>query len=215
MTRPLIEIEIISDVVCPWCYIGKRRLEKAMRQRSGVYEFNFWFSPFELNPSLPEEGVNHHDYLISKFGGRERFDEITAYVTETARQEGLAFRFDKNLLSPNTRFAHRVLWAARSYGMQADLKEMLMSSYFEKGFDLTGKETIVKMATGLGLPDEVCNDLLNTDLALKEVIEEEALHQTRGISGVPFYIINNRFGISGAQKPETFIQAFDQIIRQS
>ena len=99
--------------------------------------------------------------------------------------------------------------------MQADLKEMLMSSYFEKGVDLTGKETITKMAMDLGLPDEVCIDLLNTDLALKEVIEAEALHHTRGINGVPFYIINNRFGISGAQKPETFIQAFDQIIRQS
>ncbi|MBS1977973.1 MAG: DsbA family oxidoreductase [Bacteroidetes bacterium] len=215
MTRPLVEIEIISDVVCPWCYIGKRRLEKAMAKRRDAYEFKTWFSPFELNPSLPEEGINHHDYLISKFGGGERFDEITAYVTETAREEGLTFRFDKNLMSPNTRFAHRVLWTARSYGMQADLKEMLMSSYFEKGVDLTGKERIIKIAKELGLPDEVCNDLLNTDLALQDVIEAEALHHRRGITGVPFYIINNRFGISGAQKPETFIQAFDQITKQT
>jgi Predicted dithiol-disulfide isomerase involved in polyketide biosynthesis len=109
MSKPKIKIEVVSDVVCPWCYIGKRRLEKAMDQLKDQMDFDVEFLPFELNPDMPKEGKDQKDYLVKKFGSEEKYQQITNHVVNVASQEGLKFDFQKQHVSPNTRDAHRIM----------------------------------------------------------------------------------------------------------
>src|SRR6218665_489749 len=108
-----IKVDIVSDVVCPWCYIGKRRLEKAMGELSSEYDFDVEYHPFELNPGVPAEGLNQREYLVDKFGSEDRYDQITANTTQVAASEGLDFHFEKQAISPNTRKAHVLLQLAK------------------------------------------------------------------------------------------------------
>ncbi len=211
MSKPRIKIEIVSDVVCPWCYIGKRRLERAMSHLKDQMEFDVEFLPFELNPDMPKEGFDQKAYLTKKFGGDERYQQITDYVTKVAAQEGLNFNFQSQHKSPNTRNAHRIISLAKKEGMQPQIKEAFMKAYFEDGKDLTNQEVLVEVAASAGLDRKKILGLLNSDEELKEVIQKEQINHQRGISGVPFYIINGKYGISGAQPSETFVKAFKDI----
>lgn len=204
MQKPVIQIEVVSDVVCPWCYIGKRRMERAIEHLREAYDFDIHFSPFELNPDMPPEGRDQKAYLAQKFGGEERYQQVTDHVTEIARAEGLSFHYEKQSTSPNTRMAHRIIWYARQVGKQAVVKEAFLKAYFENGVDLSKKENMVAVAVTAGLSKERIESLLNTDEGEAEVEMAERISQQRGISGVPFYIINNQYGLSGAQPSETF-----------
>jgi len=209
--KPVIKIDIISDVVCPWCYIGKRRIEKAMAALNDEFEFDVNYLPFELNPQTPQEGYNQKEYLTNKFGGEERYHQITRHVTHVASQEGLRFNFDKQLISPNTKDAHRVIWYAKKEGKQLAVKEVFMKAYFEEGVDLTKKENIIAVAVAAGLDGLQVVALLDSTEGMTEVTQLEQQNYQRGISGVPFYIINNQYGISGAQSSPVFIQALKQV----
>ncbi len=209
--KPKIIIDIVSDVVCPWCYIGKRRIEKAMTQLGDQFEFEVSYLPFELNPTTPSAGFNQKDYLTKKFGSEEKYNQITRHVTATAAEEGLSFDFDKQKVSPNTRDAHRILWYAKREGKQLALKEAFMNAYFEKGVDLTKRENLIEISEKAGLNPEKVSTLLNSEAGLVEVIQSEELNHQRGISGVPYYIINNQYGISGAQTADVFVRAFSEI----
>ena len=204
----------MSDVVCPWCYIGKRRVEKAIAALADEFEFDVRYLPFELNPLMPEAGVPQKPYLTAKFGGAGQYDKITRQVREAAAGEGLAFDFDKQLVAPNTRLAHRLIWLAGQRGVQPAVKEALMSAYFEKGVDLSKKENLIDIVTGAGLDETEATALVNSTNGLREVTEIESTHHQRGISSVPFYIVDDRVGISGAQPPEVFVQAFREIRAQ-
>jgi predicted DsbA family dithiol-disulfide isomerase len=212
--KPLIKIEIVSDVVCPWCYIGKRRLERAIHSLSGEIDFEIIYLPFELNPSLPEAGVDQKEYLVQKFGGEDRYRQITRHVTKVAAEEGLTFNFDKQKIAPNTREAHRLLWFARQFNRQPQLKEALMKAYFEDGTDLSKKENLISLALSCGLESRRTTAFLNSNEGMKEVIELGNQNYARGISGVPYYIINDRYGISGAQASQTFANALCQISQE-
>lgn len=211
MTKPKIKVDIVSDVVCPWCYIGKRRIEKAMHTLADKYDFEVEYHPFELNPQMPVEGVDQKQYLSAKFGGEERYDEITANTTAVAAQEGLNFDFSKQKVSPNTRDAHRVIRFAKQEGKQPEVKEALMKAYFEQGTDLSKKDNLVSVAANAGLSKQAVQTLLSSTEGLAEIEHAEHELQKLGISGVPFYIINNKYGVSGAQASETFINAFENI----
>jgi predicted DsbA family dithiol-disulfide isomerase len=211
MTKPVIKIDIVSDIVCPWCYIGKRRIEKAMQSLENEYDFDVSFLPFELNPQTPSEGFNQKEYLTKKFGSEEKYNQITSHVTNVAAQEGLQFDFSKQLVSPNTKDAHRVIWFAGKEGKQLAVKEAFMKAYFEQGIDLTRKENIVSVAASAGLDAIKVASLLDSTEGLNEVDQMEQLNHQRGVSGVPFYIINNQYGISGAQPADVFVQALKQI----
>jgi predicted DsbA family dithiol-disulfide isomerase len=211
MMKPVIKIDIVSDVVCPWCYIGKRRIEKAMKSLENEYDFDVSYLPFELNPQTPSEGFNQKEYLSKKFGSEEKYNQITSQVTSVAAQEGLQFDFSKQLVSPNTKDAHRVIWFARKEGKQLEVKEAFMKAYFEQGIDLTKKENIISVATSAGLDATRIASLLDSNEGLQEVIQLEEINYKRGVSGVPFYIINNQYGISGAQPSDVFVQALKQI----
>lgn len=211
MSKPKIKIDIVSDVVCPWCYIGKRRLEKAVDLLKDKYEFELEYHPFELNPGMPLAGTDQKEYLTNKFGGEERYHQITDRVTTVAGEEGLPFDFGKQKISPNTRDAHRIIQFAKKEGKQPEMKEAFMRSYFVEGIDLSKKENLISVAVRAGLSKEKVEKLLSTDEGLAEVALAEKELQKIGITGVPFYIINNKYGISGAQPSASFVQAFEDI----
>ncbi len=211
MTRTVIKVDVVSDVVCPWCYIGKRRLEKAIDHLKGEFDFQIEYHPFELNPDMPVEGKDQKEYLSSKFGGLARYEQITAHVTKTAAEVGLQFDFAKQNISPNTRKAHRLIAFAKQFGLQLPMKEALMSAYFEKGIDLTKDENLITIAAEVGLDKNKTNSFLSSDELAAEVKLEEQMNYQRGISGVPFYIINNKYGVSGAQPTDVFVEALKEI----
>lgn len=211
LNKPTVKIDVVSDVVCPWCYIGKRRLEKAVAELSDKYTVDITYHPFELNPAMPEKGVDQKDYLTKKFGGSERYTQITKQVTDVAATEGLEFNFDKQKVSPNTRNAHRVIELAHREGKQLAMKEALLKAYFTDGVDLSLNDNITAIAVRVGLAEEKVKALLDSEEGLAEIELAEAEMQKLGVSGVPFYIINNKYGISGAQPSATFKQAIEEI----
>jgi predicted DsbA family dithiol-disulfide isomerase len=211
MNKPTIKIGVISDVVCPWCYIGKRRLEKAMLNVSDKFDFEVEYFPFELNPKMPVNGVDQKQYLSDKFGGEERYDQITGHTTAVAAEEGLTFDFSAQKVSPNTRNAHRLIQLAKEDGKQIELVEAFFKAYFSQGLDLTNLETLTNIAVAAGMDKTKVTQFLQSDTGITEVeIAEHELHQL-GITGVPFYVIDNKYGISGAQAPESFIKVFEEI----
>jgi len=211
MNKPVIKVDVVSDVVCPWCFIGKRRLEKAIDQLKDKIDFEIEYHPFELNPNTPKEGVNHKEYLIKKFGGEAKYQQLTSHVVSVAAGEGLKFNFGDSQVTPNTLDAHRLIAFAKQHGKQQEMKEALMSAYFEKGVDLSQTKNLIEEAVAVGLDKSKAEAFLKTDDLKAEVKLEEQLNQQRGISGVPFYIINNKYGVSGAQPTEAFLQVFTEV----
>jgi predicted DsbA family dithiol-disulfide isomerase len=205
-----ITIEVVSDVVCPWCYIGKRRMEKAINQLRDKFDFEVTFSPFELNPDMPPQGADQKAYLTAKFGAG-KYDQITAHVTGVAREEGLSFDFNKQNVSPNTRDAHRIIMLANGTNAQPAVNEALMKAYFEEGVDLSDRNNLVAIAVKAGLREEDVQDMFANSENLSEVIAYEQTNYQRGISGVPFFIINNKYGVSGAQPTSTFVDIFNKV----
>lgn len=214
MNKPQIKIEVVSDVVCPWCYIGKRRLEKALDQLKDQFDFDVEYSPFELNPEMPLEGRNQKEYLTQKFGSESKYAQIIGHVIKVAAEEGLNFDFTNQGISPNTRNAHRIIWFAKRKGKQLEMKEALMKAYFEQGIDLSKKENLAQVAGGAGLGYEEVISFLESEEGLAEVTFAEQTNYQRGVTGVPFYIINNKYGISGAQPAEAFVEALTNIGRE-
>ena len=182
-------------------------LEKAIEQLAGQVDVELEFHPFELNPDMPKEGKDQKEHLTNKFGGADRYNQITSNVTKVAAEEGLKFNFDKQEVSPNTRDAHRIIRYAKSEDKQAATKEAFLKAYFEEGIDLSKKENLLKIATKAGLDSMKVSSLLDSDEGLVEVELEEGMNAQRGISGVPYFIINNKYGVSGAQPTDVFKQA--------
>jgi predicted DsbA family dithiol-disulfide isomerase len=211
MNKPIIKIGVVSDVVCPWCYIGKRRLEKAIAELSPRFTFEVEYFPFELNPQMPSHGVDQKDYLINKFGGEERYHQLTDHVTSIAAQEGLTFDYPAQKISPNTRNAHRLIQFAKEDQKQLAFVEALFKAYFTEGIDLSKTENLVAIAVAAGLDKEKTEAFLTSDAGKTEVELTELELQQSGITGVPFYVVDNKYGISGAQPSESFIKAFEEI----
>lgn len=209
--KPQIKIEVVSDVVCPWCYIGKRRMETAVAELQEKYDFEITFTPFELNPDMPTEGADQLSYLSKKFGGAEQYAKITTHVAQVALGEGLAFDFNKQKVSPNTRDAHRILWLAKKKGVQPAVKEALMKAYFEQGVDLSKRDNLADVAASAGLDRGEVMDLLRSDEYIREVVTSQQISHQRGVTGVPFYIINDKYGVSGAQPSSAFAEIFQSV----
>jgi predicted DsbA family dithiol-disulfide isomerase len=209
-----IKIDVVSDVVCPWCYIGKRRLEKAISLLADTFDFEIEYHPFELNPHIPEYGVDNKQYLTEKFGGEDRFRALTDHVASVALQEGLIFNYEKQTTSPNTRKAHALVQMAKGDGIQAELVELLFKAYFTDGLNLSLEKNLIYLGVRAGLDESKIEDHLADENSLLQVALEEQQLYKLGITGVPFYIINQKFGISGAQNPENFIKAFYDITNE-
>lgn len=208
--KPTIRIDVASDVVCPWCYIGKRRLEKAIDLVKDKFNFEVVYHPFELNPGMPREGTNQKEYLSDKFGGIERYEHLTNNVTSVAATEGIEFNYSRQQISPNTRDMHRIIQSV-SGEQQVAVVEAFFKAYFTDGVDLSNHNNLIDIAVKAGLDKTRVEALLSTDELVAEVITAENQLQKLGITGVPFYIINNKYGVSGAQASKTFADAFNQV----
>jgi len=206
-----IKVDVVSDVVCPWCYIGKRRLENAISRLPENIEVEVTHLPFELNPNLPTEGTSQQQYLTDKFGGNERYLHLTARVSSIAEGEGLNFDFTRQRVLPNTLDAHRLIQFAPTSKVQGAVVESLMKAYFEDGVDLSNRENLLEIAERAGLSRQAAANLLQSDAGIMEIRGLENLNHQRGISGVPFFIINNKYGVSGAQPSETLQQIFAEV----
>ena len=202
----MLTIDVISDVICPWCFIGKRRLEKALGARQATVRWH----PFQLNPDMPREGIERKSYRIRKFGSWERSQELDAQVAAAGRGEGIAFNFDRQSRTPNTLDAHRVIWLAGERCVQNAVVEALFLAYFTEGRDLSDRATLAVVAAGAGLDRGEVDELLAGNGGLDDVSAGEEQARRLGVSGVPFFIVNRRVALSGAQPPELFRQGFEQ-----
>lgn len=205
MEKTRMRIGVVSDVVCPWCYIGKRRLEKAMNILANRFDFDIEFFPFELDPHLPEEGIDYREYFHRKFGGEARFSSMTDHVKSVATSEGLPFVPELQRRVPNTRNAHRIIMLAREEGRQTAVVDALFSAYFAEGRDLTDIDTLLTIASDAGMDDEKVSLLLHSNTGKLEIEMAEKELQDLGINSVPLFIINNRTALAGAQSVETFV----------
>ncbi len=197
--KPLV-IDVVSDVVCPWCFIGKRRLEKAIAM-SEVPVAVRWH-PFQLDPTIPPEGKSRRDYLEAKFGTPERIAALHENVAAAGAREGIDFAFDKIEVSPNTLDAHRLVrWAAED-GHQEAVVDALFRAYFLEGRDIGNHDVLGKIAAGVGMDGARVAARLASDEDREEVSADIASAQRIGVTGVPTFILANRYGVVGAQAPE-------------
>jgi predicted DsbA family dithiol-disulfide isomerase len=203
-----ITIDVVSDVVCPWCYVGKHRLEKALAMMPERTFAIFW-RPFQLDPTIPKEGMPRQTYLERKFG-RERLRDLHKPLIEIGEAEGIPFAFDKITRSPNTLDAHRLLRWAHEPGKQNEMADRLFALYFTEGADIGSRDVLTKAAADVGLDAALVSQLLGTEADLDPVIDEINGAQKMGITGVPTFIIAARFAISGAHPPETIKKAIEQ-----
>lgn len=213
--KPHLKIDIVSDVVCPWCYIGKRRLEKAIAQLEENYTFEISYLPFQLSPDTPVEGENTKERLIAKFGGEARYHQIIQQVATVAAGEGLNFDLENQATSPNTLILHRLVWYAQQQGKQLEMVEALFKAYFEDRVNLAKTENVLQLAENTGLDGAEVKAFLTSDEG-KETIDQ-LLYQNHlmGVSGVPYYIINDKYAISGAQPTELFLEALPEIAQKA
>jgi predicted DsbA family dithiol-disulfide isomerase len=208
-TEPL-SIDVVSDVVCPWCFIGKRHLEAALAGLPEAAGATVRWHPFELNPDLPAEGVDRKRYLEAKFGGPARAAEIYARVREAGVRAGLAFDFDAIARQPNTRDAHRLIAWAQSRGDAGPLVERLFRAYFLEGRFVGDRETLAALGAEAGCDGDAALAWLESGRGGDEIAAAEARVHALGISGVPFFIFDGKVGLSGAQPPETMRAAIAQ-----
>jgi predicted DsbA family dithiol-disulfide isomerase len=207
--KPLV-IDIVSDVVCPWCYIGKRRIENALALVPDVPVDVHW-RPFFLNSWIPREGISREEYLTTKFGSVDAYKGIAGRVVAAANEEGLVYRPDLVKRQPNTTDCHRLIHWAEAEGNAAEMKQRLMELYFRDGGDLTDTEVLVQAAADCGLDADDVRRRLATDEDVALVSGQAQEASDKGISGVPTYVFAQKYAVSGAQPPELLARAIRQV----
>lgn len=213
MSKQRVRVDIVSDVVCPWCYIGKRRFETAASAFPDV-EFDIHWRPFQLDGTIPQEGIARQTYLSRKFGSQERIAQIYQRISDEGAREGIPFAFDQIKVSPNTLDAHRLLrWAAAS-GVQDALKQRLFDLFFIEGANLADRSVLIEAAEEVGLDGKAMAAKLDSDADVAEVKDEIEQAHRIGVTGVPFFIFNGKIGLPGAHPSETIVQAIEQALAQ-
>ena len=203
-----LAIEVISDVICPWCYIGKRRLEKAIAAHDGPVKVR-WL-PFQLNPQMPQQGISRREYRTKKFGSWERSQELDAQVAAAGEAEGIHFAFDRMERTPNTLDAHRLIWLADTEGVQDTVVEALFRAYFTAGRDISDSRTLLDVVAEAGLDRGKAEGVLTSGGGQEAIQEADELARRVRVEGVPFFVLNGKVTLSGAQPPEAFLLAFEQ-----
>jgi predicted DsbA family dithiol-disulfide isomerase len=207
--RP-VHIDVVSDVVCPWCFIGKHRLGKAIKLTPDIPVEVRW-RPYFLNDWIPREGISREQYLTTKFGSSERYKGIAQRVAAAASAEGLIYAIDKISRQPNTLDAHRLIRWAGGVGKAAEMKQKLMDLYFTEGADLTDRKVLVQAAADIGLNAEEIEKALAGEKDVAEVEREALSAKEAGIEGVPCFIFDGKFAVSGAQAPEYLAEAIARV----
>ncbi|WP_420595551.1 DsbA family oxidoreductase [Deinococcus sp.] len=215
-TAPRLQVDIWSDIACPWCYIGKRRFEQALAQFPQAEQVDVVWHSFELDPSAPvQSDTPMRERLASKYG-RSLADAQAMMdgMTQTAAAEGLEYHFEKSQPT-NTFQAHQLLHLAAEKGVQGRLKERLLSAHLSEGENLGDVETLVRLASDAGLNADEARLALSNQTYADAVRQDEAQAQAFGIQGVPFFVLGNKYGVSGAQAPETLLGALNQVLSES
>ncbi|MFA6267565.1 MAG: DsbA family oxidoreductase [Pseudolabrys sp.] len=208
MTQP-VRIDVVSDVVCPWCFIGKHRLEAAIALKPEI-PVEVHFRAYFLNDWIPRDGISRNEYLTAKFGSPERYKDIAGRVRAAAAAEGLVYDSENIKAQPNTIDAHRLIRWADEVGKAGAMKQTLMDFYFTNGEDLTQRETLVKAAADIGLDADQIREALASDRDVAEVTAEAEQAKEAGIQGVPMFIFGGKFAVSGAQPPEYLAEAIER-----
>jgi predicted DsbA family dithiol-disulfide isomerase len=204
----VLTIDIVSDVVCPWCYVGEKRLQAALTDESGPVVVRW--RPYQLDPTIPEQGLDRAEYMAKKFGNSGRLQSVHDNLTRLGAELDLPFAFDKIKRSPNTLDAHRLIRWAGSAGAQPEVVDRLFKAFFVEGRDIGDRKVLVDIATECGLDasqvEKGLADGADADLVRREIEEAQAM----GVSGVPFFIFGGRLGVPGAQEPSVLRQAIAQ-----
>ena len=203
-----LEVELIADLACPWCYIGWRRLEQAAALRPGRRVRPLW-RPFLLNPHLPAEGMDRAEYVRLKFGGDAAARRIYARIGQVAADAGLTLRFEQMSRTPNTVHAQRLILFALARGQDRALIERLFRALFEEGRDIGRKDELQRQAAAAGLEPQAVRDFLTGDDQFETVLRSHALAERRGVRGVPVFVVGGCHAINGAQPPEVLATLLD------
>ncbi|MEM7189388.1 MAG: DsbA family oxidoreductase [Pseudomonadota bacterium] len=207
----MVRLDIISDPICPWCYIGKANLDKAIAE-TGHNPFDIEWRIFQLNPDMPPEGYDRKAYLEAKFGGPDRAKAIYGRIADAAAESGLDVNFEKIERTPNTMDAHRLIRWARTTGSQNALVEQLFHRYFEDGQDISDHDLLLDVAESVGMEREVVENLLSGDADRETLAEEDVSAREMGVSGVPCFIVGGRYVMQGAQPVETWVKVINELV---
>ena len=210
----MIKIDIVSDTVCPWCYIGKKRLDKAIEDYKGQ-EFEINWHAFQLNPNMPIEGINRELYLSTKFGGKERADSIYEQIKQAGSSSNISFNFNEMFIMPNSFYSHMLIELSKEQNLQNEIAESLFDAFFIKGKNIGNLSELTNIAISNNIKD-FNEDLFKNRKDLRNIIQtSDENSRSKGISGVPFFIINNNYAISGAQESEVFKKIFETCLLEN
>jgi predicted DsbA family dithiol-disulfide isomerase len=209
-----MQIDFISDTVCPWCFIGKRRLGRAIALRPNI-SFDVRYRPYRLDPTVPKGGLERTAYLAAKFGKNGGIEDAQRVIAAEGAKEGIEFDFAAILRAPNTLDSHRLIrWAAMT-GAQDEVVERLFAAYFENGEDIGDIRILSDIADVCGMDGSQVADMLESDLDLNLVEREDQLAREMGVTGVPAMIFNNKVAVSGAREPEVLIMVIDKALEMA
>ena len=213
-TQP-VRIEIYSDTICPWCFIGKRRFETALELRPEV-EVQVTWMPFQLNPDMPAGGMDRQDYLERKFGGAAGARQVYAPIEEVGHEEGIAFAFEEMLTTPNTLDSHRLIHYAKSQPSGQDsVVEALFESYFVRGENIGDLDVLTQSAVQAGIDADEARAFLESDTERDQIASQDSMARSMGIQGVPFFVFERKYAVSGAQPPEVIAGVFDTVVEEA
>jgi predicted DsbA family dithiol-disulfide isomerase len=201
-------IEIVHDLVCPWCYLGVRRLVRTLRRRPDIL-FELTWRPFLLNPDMPRMGMSRPDYVVRKFGGEDRARRLYATITEVGRMEGLQFRFDRIRRTPSSVDAHRLVRYATRFGRADEMVEALFAAHFTDGYDLGDHDVLAAIAATYGMDPGAVRRFLASDDETEAVHADNLRAHRLGINGVPCFVLEGNHAIAGAQEPEVIERLLD------
>jgi len=210
----MVKLDIISDPICPWCFIGKTQLDRALEKRPD-HPFTVEWHPFQLNPEMPAEGVDRRAYLESKFGGAEGAMRAYSPIMQHAKAIGLDIEFDKIKRTPNTMDAHRLIHWAGIEGRQTFVVASLFKAYFQEGRDIGAHDVLADIADSCGLDAAVILKLLKSDADREAMAEREAHSREMGVNSVPTFIVGNQHAVPGAQPTELWLKVMDEISEQA
>lgn len=209
----MITLDILSDPICPWCYIGKANLDRALEARPD-HALTIQWHPFQLNPDMPEAGMDRREYLETKFGGKDNAVAVYARVADAAKAAGLNIDFSGIERTPNTLDAHRLIHWAGLEGRQTAAVSRLFKAYFEDGKDIGDPEILLAIAEGIGMDREMVARLIESDADLEDVRSRDAHARQRGVSGVPTFVLANQHVVPGAQPTELWLKVIDDVADQ-
>ncbi len=206
----MVRLDIVSDPICPWCYIGKAKLDRAIAE-TGLNPFDVVWRIFQLNPDMPPDGMDRRAYLEAKFGGPQGARQVYSRVEDAARAAGLKVDFDAIQRTPNTMDAHRLIRWSETSGAQSAVVDDLFERYFEKGEDISNHALLLDVAEAAGMEREVVERLLQGDADRETLAEEDAAARRIGVSGVPCFIVGGKYVLQGAQDTETWVKVIQEL----